>query len=52
MEKALALTVEAETLAAMYWRALQAGDPVILPDDEMERVRAKIARYGTYDKTA
>lgn len=52
LEKVLALTFEAETLAAMYWRALQAGDPVILPDDEMERVRAKIARYGTYDKTA
>lgn len=52
LEKALALTIEAETLAAMYWRALQAGKPVILPDAEMERVRAKIARYGTYDKTA
>jgi L-fuculose-phosphate aldolase len=52
LEKALALTIEAETLAAMYWRALQVGNPVILPDDEMVRVRAKIARYGTYDKTA
>jgi L-fuculose-phosphate aldolase len=51
LEKALALTIEAETLAAMYWRALQAGKPVILPDDEIERVRAKFARYGTYDKT-
>jgi L-fuculose-phosphate aldolase len=51
LEKALALTVEAETLAAMYWRALQAGQPVILPDAEIERVRAKIATYGTYDKS-
>ncbi len=49
LDKTLALTIEAETLAAMYWRAVQAGKPVILSDQEMARVRAKVARYGTYD---
>jgi L-fuculose-phosphate aldolase len=51
LKRALALTVEAETLAAMYWRALQAGKPVILPDDEIERVAAKfgVTGYGGAD---
>ncbi len=48
LERALAMTVEAETLAMMYWRAIQVGEPVILPDDEIARVRAKIATYGSY----
>lgn len=48
LERALALTVEAETLAKMYWRALQAGEPLILPAEEIERVRAKFATYGSY----
>lgn len=43
---ALALAVEVETLAAMYWRALQLGRPTILPEDEMARVLAKFAAYG------
>lgn len=51
LDKALALTIEAETLAAMYCRALQAGKPVILSDKEMARVRARLARYGTYERT-
>ncbi len=46
LTKALALTVEAETLAMMYWRAIQAGEPVILPSDEIERVRRKAAASG------
>lgn len=48
LERALALTIEAETLAAMYWRALLVGEPVILPDTEIERVRRKFATYGSY----
>jgi L-fuculose-phosphate aldolase len=48
LERALALTIEAEALAAMYWRALQIGDPVILPDTEIERVRRKFVTYGSY----
>ena len=43
---ALALAIEVETLAEMYWRALQVGEPVILDDAEMETVIAKFATYG------
>lgn len=46
LDKALALTVEAETLAMMYWRAIQAGEPVILPSEEIERVRRKAQASG------
>lgn len=46
LSAALALAVEVETLAEMYWRALQVGDPVILPAEEMARVLAKFATYG------
>jgi len=46
LDAALALAVEVETLAEMYWRALQIGDPPILPDDEMATVLAKFATYG------
>lgn len=42
---ALELAVEVETLAAMYWRALQVGEPEPLPAAEMERVLAKFADY-------
>lgn len=47
LPKALALAVEVETLAAQYWRALQAGEPVLLPADEMRRVLEKFQTYGT-----
>ena len=43
---ALALAVQVETLAEMYWRALQVGEPIILGDDEMKTVLAKFATYG------
>lgn len=46
LPKALTLAVEVETLAAQYWRALQAGEPVLLPADEMQRVLAKFQTYG------
>lgn len=42
---ALALVIEVETLAAMYWRALQVGEPRILSDAEMARVIAKFDDY-------
>ena len=35
---ALALAVEVETLAEMYWRALQIGEPALLADAEMDVV--------------
>ncbi len=43
---ALALAVEVETLAEMYWRTLQVGDPVLLSDREMAVVLEKFATYG------
>ena len=38
--------IVAVTLAEMYWRALQVGEPVILPDEEMQVVLAKFVDYG------
>ncbi|MGH6621091.1 MAG: class II aldolase/adducin family protein, partial [Alphaproteobacteria bacterium] len=46
LAQALALAVEVETLAAQYWRALQIGEPVILPGKEMRVVLEKFTTYG------
>ena len=46
LAQALALAVEVETLAAQYWRALQIGEPVILPSKEMRVVLEKFTTYG------
>ena len=46
LSAALATTVKLETLARQYLLACQAGEPVILPDDEIERVRGRYANYG------
>jgi L-fuculose-phosphate aldolase len=46
LPKALAMAVEVETLATQFWRALQAGEPVLLPADEMQRVLKKFQSYG------
>jgi L-fuculose-phosphate aldolase len=46
LEKALALAVEVETLARMYWQALQIGEPALLSDAEMAIVLEKFATYG------
>jgi len=46
LASALALAVEVETLSAMYWRALQVGEPSILPEAEMARVLEKFKSYG------
>jgi L-fuculose-phosphate aldolase len=46
LARALALAVEVETLAEMYWRALQVGDPVLLSDAEMAVVLERFATYG------
>ncbi|ATB44216.1 fuculose phosphate aldolase [Cystobacter fuscus] len=43
---AFKLAVEVETLAAMYWRALQVGEPVLLESAEMQRVLEKFKTYG------
>lgn len=46
LDEALALAVEVEALAAQYWRALQIGQPVILSNQEMDRVIERFADYG------
>lgn len=46
LDKALALAVEVETLAAMYCRALQLGEPVLLSRAEMAVVIEKFKTYG------
>ncbi len=46
LKKAAWLAVEVETLAAQYWRALQVGEPHVLPDEEIARVLEKFSSYG------
>jgi L-fuculose-phosphate aldolase len=46
LSSAFALAVEVETLAAMYWRALQIGEPSLLPEAEMARVLERFKGYG------
>jgi L-fuculose-phosphate aldolase len=40
------MTVEVESLAEQYWRALQVGEPVLLDAAEMAEVLEKFASYG------
>jgi L-fuculose-phosphate aldolase len=46
LPKTLKATFDLETVARQYIYASQIGEPVILPDDEIERVRLKMATYG------
>ena len=48
LEGALWMAVEVETLAHMYLQALQLGEPALLEEREMERVRQQMAglNYG------
>jgi L-fuculose-phosphate aldolase len=46
LKAALSLAVEVETLAEMYWRALQIGEPETLPAAELDTVLRKFADYG------
>ncbi|WP_374404283.1 class II aldolase/adducin family protein [Niveibacterium sp.] len=46
LRHAQALAVELESLAEQYWRACQLGEPVLLPEDEIARVREKFKGYG------
>jgi L-fuculose-phosphate aldolase len=46
LKQALALAVEVESLCEQYWRALQIGKPVLLPDAEMDIVIEKFRHYG------
>ncbi|MEM7441758.1 MAG: class II aldolase/adducin family protein, partial [Pseudomonadota bacterium] len=47
LSKAMWLAVELETLAAQYVECLQMGNPPVLDDDEIERVKNKI-ESGSY----
>ncbi len=46
LAEALKLAHEVEILSGQYWRALQIGEPPLLPDDEMARVVEKFCHYG------
>lgn len=46
LEAALAVALEVETLAEMYLRLLQHGDPELLSDAEMDVVLEKFQTYG------
>ena len=46
LQTALALAVEVETLARMYWQALQIGEPALLDEAEMRVVIDKFQTYG------
>ncbi len=46
LPKALALAVEVESLARMYWQARQIGLPPLLSDTEMMTVLEKFKTYG------
>lgn len=49
LAKAMWLAVEVEALARQYHGCLQIGEPPVLPDDEIERVLAKMEGYGRKD---
>lgn len=46
LEKAMWLAVELETLAHQYYLSLAIGGPVLLGDDEIDRVIEKFKSYG------
>ena len=46
LAKALTLAVEIESLARMYWQALQIGEPTLLSESEMRTVIDKFQTYG------
>jgi L-fuculose-phosphate aldolase len=46
LDKALWLGVEVETLAKQYWHACQAGEPVILSQQQMDEVLEQFRDYG------
>jgi L-fuculose-phosphate aldolase len=46
LDKAFALAIEVEQLAHQYLLALATGTPVVLPDDEMDRVLEGFRSYG------
>jgi L-fuculose-phosphate aldolase len=49
LSQVLALAVETEQLAQVYYQCLTVGEPVILDDEEMGRVLEKFKHYGKQD---
>ncbi len=45
LDAALALAVEVEHLARLYWQALQVGAPVLLTETEMAEAQAQFQHY-------
>jgi L-fuculose-phosphate aldolase len=50
LKTTLALAVEVEMLAEMYWRALQIGEPRVLDELQMKEVLAKFPLYRQADR--
>ena len=46
LEAAVELAEKVESLARLYWQALQVGEPKILDGAEMDRVLARFVDYG------
>ena len=46
LDDALGLAIEVETLAEMYCRARQLGEPTLLTDAEMDDVLARFRTHG------
>ena len=46
LSRALALAIEIEQLAQVYYQCLAVGEPVILDDEEMDRVLEMFKDYG------
>lgn len=46
LDRAMWLAVEVETLARQYHGCLQLGEPPLLSEEEIERVRQKMSGYG------
>lgn len=46
LDRTLAIAIEVETLAEIYWRTLQIGEPRLLDRAEMSRVIERFASYG------
>ncbi len=51
LSRALALAIEIEQLAQVYYQCLAVGEPVILDDEEMDRVLEKFKDYGKLTPT-
>lgn len=50
IEKAFAITNQIEFCCRLFWQSSAIGNPVILPDDEMERMVKRFQTYGQQSK--